>query len=203
MEKTMLHLLRTTIVPWIAGMVVSLSSVAVGADALQPKVQTRIRKVIVMPQGDIAQQPVETQVIVQPQGIVDVQRREGYWQPGGYEGRVGSPYYYSVPGAQYGYSAYGAGSHGYGHHQPVDSGCECGRRGHHRSHHAHGGYGAGRGSHGHWRGSRRYDPYTYHFGPGYYRHAEHGHYRFPYYSYRRPWYYPGQPVFNRDTNFAW
>lgn len=70
----------------------------------------------------------------------------GYWQPGGYENRIGSPYYYSAPGA---------------------------------------------------------DPYTYHFGPGFYRSGEYGHYRFPYYSYRRPWYYPGQPVYNRDTNLPW
>jgi len=70
----------------------------------------------------------------------------GYWQPGGYEGRVGSPYYYSAPAG---------------------------------------------------------DPYTYHFGPGFYRSGEYGHYRFPYYSYRRPWYYPGQPVYNRDTNLPW
>lgn len=47
------------------------------------------------------------------------------------------------------------------------------------------------------------DPYTYHFGPGFYRHSEHGHYRFPYYSYRRPWYYPGFAGYNRDTNLPW
>lgn len=70
----------------------------------------------------------------------------GAWQPGGYEGRVGSPYYYSAPAG---------------------------------------------------------DPYTVHFGPGFYRSGEYGHYRFPYYSYRRPWYYPGQPVYNRDTNLPW
>jgi len=70
----------------------------------------------------------------------------GYWQPGGYENRVGSPYYYSAP---------------------------------------------------------RTDPYNYHYGPGFYRSGEYGHYRFPYYSYRRPWYYPGQPVYNRDTNLPW
>jgi len=77
-------------------------------------------------------------------GVVSGDR--GSWQPGGYENRVGSPYYYSAPGT---------------------------------------------------------DPYTYHYGPGFYRSGEHGHYRFPYYSYRRPWYYPGQPVYNRDTNLPW
>ena len=47
------------------------------------------------------------------------------------------------------------------------------------------------------------DPYGYHFGPGYYRSGEYGHYRFPYYSYRRPWYYPGFDGYNRDTNLPW
>jgi hypothetical protein len=45
--------------------------------------------------------------------------------------------------------------------------------------------------------------YQYHFGPGYYRHSEGGHYRFPYYTYRAPWYFPGHPIFNRDTNRPW
>lgn len=127
---------------------------------------------------------------------------EGYWQPGGYENRIGSPYFYSVPSYGYGFAApsvthyhagqkpcpCGAGAHGY-HHRPtvVTNHMHYGTYG-------HAGYGYG---------AIRTDPYTYHFGPGYYRHAEHGHYRFPYYSYRRPWYHPGQPVFNRDTNFAW
>lgn len=47
------------------------------------------------------------------------------------------------------------------------------------------------------------DPYYDHFGPGFHRHSLHGHYRFPYYNYRAPWYYPGRAVYNRDTNFAW
>lgn len=47
------------------------------------------------------------------------------------------------------------------------------------------------------------DPYYDHFGPGFHRHSLHGHYRFPYYTYRAPWYYPGRAVYNRDTNFAW
>ncbi|MDB5387469.1 MAG: hypothetical protein JWM11_3115 [Planctomycetaceae bacterium] len=47
------------------------------------------------------------------------------------------------------------------------------------------------------------NPYLYHFGPGFYRYQEAGHYRFPYYSYRRPWYYPGHPSYNRDTNIPW
>jgi hypothetical protein len=31
--------------------------------------------------------------------------------------------------------------------------------------------------------------------------SEIGHYQFPYHSYRRPWYYPGQPIYNRTI--AW
>ncbi|QDT38947.1 hypothetical protein [Stratiformator vulcanicus] len=52
-------------------------------------------------------------------------------------------------------------------------------------------------------GSPQGDPYTYHFGPGYYRNNEFGHYRFPYYSYRRPWYDVGHPIYVRDTNQPW
>jgi hypothetical protein len=47
------------------------------------------------------------------------------------------------------------------------------------------------------------NPYYDHFGPGFHRSSLHGHYRFPYYNYRAPWYYPGKAVYNRDTNFAW
>ena len=46
-------------------------------------------------------------------------------------------------------------------------------------------------------------PYYKHFGSGYYRHSEAGHLRFPYYSYRAPWYFPGPAVFNRGTNLPW
>lgn len=47
------------------------------------------------------------------------------------------------------------------------------------------------------------DPYYDHFGPGFQRQSLHGHYRFPYYTYRAPWYYPGRAVYNRNTNFPW
>jgi hypothetical protein len=47
------------------------------------------------------------------------------------------------------------------------------------------------------------NPYYDHFGPGFQRHSLHGHYRFPYYNYRAPWYYPGRAVYNRDTNMPW
>ena len=100
---------------------------------------------------------------------------QGHWQPGGYEGRIGSPYYYQET------PTYGLMTSSYGY-----------------------GYGGGYAAYGYaGYGSYGGDPYTTHFGPGYYRNHEHGHYRFPYYSYRRPWYYPGHPVYNRDTNFAW
>ena len=42
------------------------------------------------------------------------------------------------------------------------------------------------------------------FGPGLYRGgAEAGQFHYPYYSYRRPWYFPGQPSFHRDTDLVW
>ena len=42
------------------------------------------------------------------------------------------------------------------------------------------------------------------FGPGLYRSgAEVGQNHFPYYSYRRPWYFPGQPSFHRSTDYVW
>lgn len=47
------------------------------------------------------------------------------------------------------------------------------------------------------------NPYYDHFGPGFHRSDLHGHYRFPYYNYRAPWYYPGRAVYNRDTNRPW
>lgn len=47
------------------------------------------------------------------------------------------------------------------------------------------------------------NPYSDHFGPGFHRSQLHGHYRFPYYNYRAPWYYPGRAVYNRDTNLHW
>jgi hypothetical protein len=47
------------------------------------------------------------------------------------------------------------------------------------------------------------DPYYDHWGPGFHRHSLHGHYRFPYSTYRAPWYYPGRAVYNRDTNLPW
>lgn len=47
------------------------------------------------------------------------------------------------------------------------------------------------------------NPYYDHYGPGFHRSQLYGHYRFPYYNYRAPWYYPGRAVYNRDTNLHW
>jgi hypothetical protein len=76
-----------------------------------------------------------------------------YGTPGGYEGRIGSPFHYFDPNG--------------GHYMVTG------------------------------------DPYYDHFGPGFHWHSLYGHYRFPYYNYRAPWYYPGRAVYQRDTNFAW
>lgn len=38
--------------------------------------------------------------------------------------------------------------------------------------------------------------YAGQFSPLFNARGEAGHVRYPYYSYRRPWYYPGQPSFN-------
>ena len=131
--------------------------------------------------------------------------------PGGYEGRIGRPYYWSVPGsttslANYGVGQAGApvGFGGYGGSAGGDCPCNRGNGDVHSS-----GYGpvpatgntlavSGRPAAG-----PTADPYTYHFGPGFYRAGEFGHYRFPYYSYRRPWYDVGHPVYVRDTNLPW
>jgi hypothetical protein len=54
-----------------------------------------------------------------------------------------------------------------------------------------------------WIGYRGWDPYVYHFGPGIHRHTNYGHYRFPFHTYRAPWYFKGAPSYNRDTNHPW
>lgn len=96
----------------------------------------------------------------------------GYQLPGGYQGSIGSPYYYSAQGVQNRGPRDGVhGSPALYNSNPI--------------------------------GSPAADPHAYHFGPGYYRNREFGYYRFPYYSYRRPWYYPGFAGYNRDTNLPW
>ena len=62
------------------------------------------------------------------------------------------------------------------------------------------------GGYGHWGGLSPGEAALYDqaFGPGLYRSgAEAGGYQFPYYSYRRPWYFPGQPSFQRSTDYVW
>lgn len=65
------------------------------------------------------------------------------------------------------------------------------------------GNGSGQYPPGTYAGGFASDPYAYHFGPGFHRHSDHAHYRFPYYTYRSPWYHPGHASYNRDTNFPW
>ncbi|MEX0715604.1 MAG: hypothetical protein WD066_03415 [Planctomycetaceae bacterium] len=129
----------------------------------------------------------------------------GYWQPGGYEGRIGSPYYYSPlgNGRQYWYGAM-AGTPAHAAYVPGGGGWDRPRGGLYSAGDGPGyatrhstGYGPGSG---YGMGG---DPYTAHFGPGFQRHSNYGHDRFPYYTYRAPWYFPGPAVWNRDTNFAW
>ena len=132
--------------------------------------------------------------------------------PGGYERRVGKPYYWSVPGGTVPLESFGATSEdaggyvsGLGHSQRGEAGCGCnkgaigaghaGPAGGSPASHSPAGAAVATGPAG--------DPYAYHFGPGFYRNYEFGHYRFPYYSYRRPWYDVGHPVRVRDTNLPW
>lgn len=102
--------------------------------------------------------------------------------------RVGAPYYWSATGAP-GPGA-NAGPPGMGYGQPMYGGGF-----------ANGGWGYG-ANYG-MGGGPAGNPYEYHFGPGFHRHSNYGHYRFPYYSYRAPWYSPGPAGYNRDTNFPW
>jgi len=131
----------------------------------------------------------------------------GGYPPGGYEGRIGKPYYWSVPGGTVPLAAGQVAGHGPAGIGPASvgtGGCGCNKRiGGASENMAAGGYAAyGVGSAGS-AGGPGGDPYTYHFGPGFYRSNEFGHYRFPYYSYRRPWYDVGHPVRVRDTNLPW
>ncbi|MDF1744808.1 MAG: hypothetical protein P1V19_14020, partial [Gimesia sp.] len=107
-----------------------------------------------------------------------------YWLPNNVVPQVGSPYYYSAtqgPGGTYGMTAPSVGM------KAGQSWCG----GNHQA------------NVGMQNRALSSDPYTKHFGPGFYRSNEYGHYRFPSYSYRRPWYNPGAPTYNRDTNYRW
>jgi hypothetical protein len=134
----------------------------------------------------------QTQLQEPPMTEAVIGAQPGYWQPGGYEGRIGSPYYYSVPNTE----------------TPNDSVWDGAGNGSFPEPYASWQTGAATPGWQSWQnygmgGPIAIDPYTYHFGPGFHRHYHYGHYRFPYYSYRRPWYFPGHPVYNADTNFAW
>lgn len=130
--------------------------------------------------------------------------------PGGYERRVGKPYFWSVLGGTVPLDSFGAGDArrsvaGPRFPEPAAAescGCRTGIAASGDRVLAGGHGDPGIGGAGHPAGPAG-DPYSYHFGPGYYRNNEFGHYRFPYYSYRRPWYDVGHPVRVRDTNLPW
>jgi hypothetical protein len=146
----------------------------------------RLKQGVIVTAGDgTAVTPETTQVTpdttqVTPDGV-SIHAGKGYWQPGGYGGRIGSPYYYSAGRVVAGYRPVTVGAPGLSACGACCSGARTPRA-------------WSPGYHG---------PYLTHFGPGYYRHVEFGFYRFPYYSYRRPWYFPGHPVYTRNTNFVW
>ncbi|WP_339729578.1 hypothetical protein [uncultured Gimesia sp.] len=113
-----------------------------------------------------------------------VQGGNQYWLPNNVVPQVGSPYYYSATqgsGGTYGMAGPNvgirAGQTWFGGHNEANTGMQ--------------------------NQELSSDPYTRHFGPGFYRSNEYGHLRFPSYSYRRPWYNPGAPTYNRDTNYRW
>lgn len=125
--------------------------------------------------------------------------------PGGYMGSPGG--YMGSPGGYMG-SAYGAVEPG-GLYSVGQMPLPAGSYSANGPHWAPGGYEARVGSPAYYHdpSGGQYvvsgNPYTDHFGPGFQRNSLHGHYRFPYYNYRAPWYYPGRAVYNRNTNFAW
>ena len=115
-------------------------------------------------------------------GVIAPVVQGGYGLPGGYANRLGNPYFYTGAGAGYGVAPQavavpqaGVGVAPYG-----------------------GAVGLGVGS-----AAAGGDVYSTHFGPGFHRNQQFGHYRFPYYSYRRPWYHVGPPAYAADTNFPW
>jgi hypothetical protein len=118
----------------------------------------------------------------------------GVMSPAPWSGGV--PYYGNSPGS-ISSTAYGASQYGYGDYNAAGP------------HWAPGGYEPRVGSpvYYHDPAGGQYvstgNPYYDHFGPGYQRSSLYGHYRFPYYNYRAPWYFPGKAVYNRDTNLPW
>jgi len=196
------------------------------------------------PQAHEFEQPVTV-------GSDQLRLYRGYWQPGGYQVRDGSPFFNSVPGAPprgpiaggggdsaynpmeaggaaanqnaynqpgynqnafaqgYGNAQYGAAANnaysgnGYSGYSGAYGYDPYGAASGYFSEGVLGGGMIGGGAAGGGAGGAGGDPYNYHFGPGYYRSSEYGHFRFPYYSYRRPWYHPGFAGFNRDVNIPW
>ncbi|MCA8982654.1 MAG: hypothetical protein KDA76_02750 [Planctomycetaceae bacterium] len=186
------------------------------------------------PQRHMFEQPVTV-------GSDHLRSYTGYWQPGGYNRRDGSPFFNSVPGApprgpiaggggdssnnaaaggamspggyadpngmmaQNGYmgQGYGYGMPGYGPGMMVPPGYAMQGMMGMMGYGMQGMQGGGNTGGGGGAGGAGGDPYNYHFGPGYYRSSEYGHFRFPYYSYRRPWFHPGFAGFNRDVNIPW
>lgn len=120
---------------------------------------------------------------------------QGYGSPGSMSGVAygGAPYGATFPGGTYGTgAAYGAGAYNAGGATWALGGYEARVGSPVYYHDANGGQYVNSGN-----------PYNDHFGPGFQRNSLYGHYRFPYYNYRAPWYFPGKAVYNRDTNFPW
>jgi hypothetical protein len=154
--------------------------------------------------------PIPTSLVVSPAGGYPGDLYLGYWQPGHYRQLTGSPYFYSAPNA--------------GPRGPLAGNSSVLINGSYTDAYNYGstssypvatnyGYPAGNPQGVSYLNSYGVsvsgvaaaggDPYNYHFGPGFYRSGEYGHYRFPFYSYRRPWYHPGFAGYNRDTNLPW
>ncbi len=176
-------------------------------------------------------------------GADQLQHYRGYWQPGGYDQRPGSPFFNSVPNAPSRGPLAGNGPSGYGNNSGMNgngmqgynggvnmngnyNGMNGNYNGMNGNYNGMNGYAGNNGYNGYNQYNNNYagsaygsnygggagtgggggaggDPMSYHFGPGYYRSGDYGHYRFPYYSYRRPWYHPGFAGYNRDTNLPW
>ena len=153
--------------------------------------------------------PIERPVFTGPHGDYPGTNHTGYNVPGHYPGFTGSPYFYTPGGASQlrgplgtnisSYNGgYGAGGN---YNQGYQYGASYGNS--YGTSYTNSGYGYGNSSYGYGGGGAGGDPYNYHFGPGFYRSGEYGHYRFPNYSYRRPWFTPGFAGYNRDTNLPW
>ena len=159
-----------------------------------------------VPYGGVGQFPSAGGYPSTIKGILAAQDQANLAYGGGYGGGYGAEFDMSGASAApvYGYGAPGPVASGY----PIQ-----GHGGPGYGAPGYGGYGAGIGNgHGPAANGASYaampgqlpgDPYYYHFGPGFYRQQEAGHYTFPYNSYRRPWYFPGHTSYNRDTNIPW